>query len=106
MIHSMLIVWAALASLVILVAGLVLAFWSFGQLGPGLLLAAAAAGLLVACVDLAREEWGWRRRTRAARRTTTTRRVIPAHATPAAARSVARGQAGLGSGPACSSGGL
>lgn len=67
MIHAMLIVWAALASIVVLVAGLVLAFWRFGALVPGLLLSALATALLVATVYLASEEWGWRRRRRTAR---------------------------------------
>jgi|GEM_PF-6727547 len=67
MIRALLIGWAALASIVMLVAGVVLVVWRFGTPAPGLLFSLLAAGLLYTSWCLAREEWGWRRRVRRAR---------------------------------------
>lgn len=67
MVESLLIIFSMIATVVVFVAGIVLAVSPYGETWAGVALAVMAALLAVADVQLAREHWGLYRRRRVLR---------------------------------------
>jgi hypothetical protein len=62
MINTLLLLWSMLAIAAVFVGGLLLVIFPYGGRWAGIFMVVMATALGYTCVELAREEWGWRRR--------------------------------------------
>jgi hypothetical protein len=62
MMKTLLLLWSMLATVAVFIGGLVLVIFPYAGRWAGILMMLTAAALGYTCVELSREEWGWRRR--------------------------------------------
>lgn len=61
MMKTLLLLWSMLATAAVFVGGLLLIIFPYGGRWAGIVMVVMSAALGYTCVELAREEWGWRR---------------------------------------------
>lgn len=62
MVKTLLLLWSMLATAAVFVGGLLLIIFAYGGRWAGIVMVVMSAALGYTCVELACEEWGWRRR--------------------------------------------
>lgn len=86
MVNTLLLLWSMLATAAVFVGGLLLTIFPYGGRWAGIVMVVLSVALGYTCVELAREEWGWRRRRAVIRaqypRRTSVRRAYSASMSP------------------------